>query len=368
MLGVVLHQLVAAGLGLRAFLEMLPYAMLVSLQFAVPSTLLFAVCSVFGRMAADNEIVAVTGAGVHPMRVITPVLLLSLVISPILVWINDLAMSQGQPGLNRVVMHSLEDIVYGFLRSNGSYASQSGFLIHVEDVQDRWLIHPTIMITGGTDTTTIVAEKASISLNAENETLVINLVNWQSDNGTAWSLDGGKDSMVLEMPLEKAARKSRESVRISEVAFSEMAVVGGDLMREKQTYEQALLSRCSTAMVSGRYGLFSDSLSLNQLAALKDIDRRKFRLACEPWRRWALGFCCFSFTILGVPMAIWKRSADYWSSFGVCFLPILVIYYPLFALGVDRAKNGQWPPFSPFLGNICITLMGLVLLRKVCRS
>ena len=368
MLGVVMHQLIAAGLGIQAFLRMLPYATLISLQFAVPSTLLFAVCSVYGRMSADNELIAVKSLGIHPLRVIMPTFILALVISPVVVWVNDLAMSWGQPGLNRVVLHSLEEIVYGFLTSNGSYSTQSGLMIHVEDVQDRWLIHPTIMTNSGNETNTIIAEKAKISLNEEKEMLVIELVNWQSDNGEHWKLDGGQDAMTLEMPLEKAARKNASSFKISQVALSEMAMMRATLEREGHVHEQALMSRNAIAMVSGRFVHFDDVINKEHQTGLADVEKKMFRLHCEPWRRWALGFSCFSFVFMGVPLAIIKRSADYWTSFGVCFLPILVLYYPLFALGVDRSKNGEWPAYSPFLGNICMIAFGCLLLRKIYKS
>ena len=50
---------------------LLPYAVRTSLQGA----LLFAVCSVYGRMAATNEIVAIKSMGISPMQVAWPALL-----------------------------------------------------------------------------------------------------------------------------------------------------------------------------------------------------------------------------------------------------------------------------------------------------
>ena len=66
-----------------------------------------------------------------------------------------------------------------------------------------------------------------------------------------------------------------------------------------------------------------------------------------------------------MPLAIWCRTADYWSSFGVAFLPILLIYYPLFALGLEQAKDGGWPPYSVWLGNLALSAVGAWYLRKV---
>jgi lipopolysaccharide export system permease protein len=78
-----------------------------------------------------------------------------------------------------------------------------------------------------------------------------------------------------------------------------------------------------------------------------------------------LGFSCFFFVWMGVPMAILIRSADYAWTFGLCFVPILLIYYPLFGLALDRAKDGEWPAMSLWLGNLVLFLLGTWLLRRV---
>ena len=88
----------------------------------------------------------------------------------------------------------------------------------------------------------------------------------------------------------------------------------------------------------------------------------------EPWRRWANGFSCVCFVLVGAPMAIRMRNADFLTSFFLCFLPILVIYYPVFMLGVSRVKAGVLPPPAVWLANLLIALWGLWLMRRVVRT
>jgi len=88
----------------------------------------------------------------------------------------------------------------------------------------------------------------------------------------------------------------------------------------------------------------------------------------EPWRRWANGFSCLCFVLVGAPMAIRMRNADFLTSFFLCFLPILIVYYPVFMLGVDQAKRGSVPPVVVWTGNVLITLWGWWLLRRVVRQ
>ena len=91
------------------------------------------------------------------------------------------------------------------------------------------------------------------------------------------------------------------------------------------------------------------------------------RLEVEPYRRWSGGFSCLAFVLVGAPLAMRLRTADLMTTFGICFLPVLLIYYPLFAYGLDRAKDGALPPYCVWLGNLVCAVIGLWLLRRVNR-
>jgi lipopolysaccharide export system permease protein len=91
------------------------------------------------------------------------------------------------------------------------------------------------------------------------------------------------------------------------------------------------------------------------------------RLRTEPYRRWSNGFSCLGFVLIGVPMAIRRRHGEFWGNFFICFLPILLIYYPMLVGCVDWAKDGGIPPQAVWLGDIVLALVGVWLLRRVMR-
>jgi len=66
-------------------------------------------------------------------------------------------------------------------------------------------------------------------------------------------------------------------------------------------------------------------------------------------------------------MAIRLRNRDFLTSFFLCFLPILIVYYPLLAYGIDGAKNGTIPPWAVWAGNALLILWGLWLMGRVTR-
>jgi len=310
---------------------------------------------------------AVKSAGISPLRIIKPTLIFALLMSPLAVWMNDVAVSWGSPGIKRVVLHSLEEIIYSKLRTHRSYTSQQGFAIHVQDVDDRWLIEPTIIKYGDgqSKTQTITAAKARLTLNPTNESLTIELVDYESDSENRLYFNGGKDSIALELPLSKAAQKNSTEVSASFTSLRDMGGRKRQLVSETENRQLQLLKRSSLALASGRLSILSDAPSNDHRSFLGESVVRMNRLNAEPWRRWAQGFSCFCFVWVGIPLAILRRSADYAATFGVCFLPILLLYYPLFMLGVDQSKSGQWHPSSPWIANSVLLVVGAWMLRKV---
>ncbi|MEZ6087174.1 MAG: LptF/LptG family permease [Pirellulaceae bacterium] len=143
---VVARELLRQGLGPAALIQLLPLFLPLSLQFALPTTALFAVSSIYGRIAADGEIATTKAAGISPLTIMKPAFVFGLILSPIAVGLNDLAISWGKPGVKRVLLHSLEEIVYRRLQSERSYSSDKGFSIHVQDVKDRRLLFPTVTL------------------------------------------------------------------------------------------------------------------------------------------------------------------------------------------------------------------------------
>ena len=50
-------EAIRQGLGPIPILRLIPYVLPNALRFAIPGTMLFAICAVYGRMAGSNEVV-----------------------------------------------------------------------------------------------------------------------------------------------------------------------------------------------------------------------------------------------------------------------------------------------------------------------
>jgi lipopolysaccharide export system permease protein len=354
------------GLGLVQILALVPYVLPEAMRFAVPGTMLFAVASVFGRMSAANEVTALKAAGITPMALVWPALTLGLVVSFVSVWLNDVAVSWGRDGVRRVVVNSVEQIIYGRLRQQRSYSTPQ-VSINVKAVDGKRLIRPTLTFHSSSGRpNTFSAAEAELAANPEAGTLVVTFRDVTGHMGDyTWSDPG---THVREVPLDVVSRKGAASTSPSEIPLAEFDEARRLQIAKIDQVEQVIVGKAAIGLVTGRIEQALPDHTAPDRELLRHERNRLHRIVMEPWRRWANGFSCLCFVLVGAPMAIRMRNADFLTSFFLCFLPILVVYYPVFMLGVDQAKRGSVPPVAVWFGNLLIVLWGWWLLRQVVRQ
>src|SRR6266516_2611839 len=79
LLGGLVSEATHRGLAPSQILMVIPLLVPSTLPFTIPATTLFATCVVYGRLAGDNEVLAVKAAGVHLGRIIAPSVILGLI-------------------------------------------------------------------------------------------------------------------------------------------------------------------------------------------------------------------------------------------------------------------------------------------------
>ena len=163
------------GLGLGPTLRLLPFVLPTALAYASPCAMLFTICLVYGRMSADNEVVAAKALGITPLVLLWPAWILAFGLSLVGVWLTDLAFSWGAVGAQRVVIQSVEEIAYGMLRTQKSYANQR-FSIVVKDVQDRRLIRPIMHFQANSEMPAIRLSAAEAELKSDLSRSVMMLI------------------------------------------------------------------------------------------------------------------------------------------------------------------------------------------------
>ena len=355
------------SLPLAQVVQLLPYILPDALRIAAPVTLLLATTFVYGRMSGCNEVVAAKALGISPMALLWPAYIAAFLLSLVTVWLNDVAVSWGRAGVQRVVIESVEEIVYAVLRTQRSYNS-SDFTISVKRVEGRRLIRPIVSYKprNGSRTINVRAEAAELRSDHAGEVLQVILDKPMADADGSFRFYGG-DEFPLEIPLRDASRAKRVEALPS---WLSLRVMPEEKIRQEQLISRQAGQHAAEAAYQMLCGDFEDltSAQWEARAESRRLTRgRMHRLKLEPHRRWSAGFSCLCFVWVGAPMAIWLRKSDFLAVFFVCFLPILVVYYPLLIYGIDGAKNGTIPAYSIWTGNVLLVFCGALLLRKVMR-
>ncbi|NLY00361.1 MAG: YjgP/YjgQ family permease [Rhodopirellula sp.] len=356
------------GIGPAQIVRLIPYILPDALRFTLPGTLLFTACMVYGRLSGNNEVMAIKAMGISPLVLLWPVLVLAVGLSLVAVWLNDVAVSWGQAGVRRVVVEAVESVAYGMLRTQRSY-STSRFSVTVKAVRDRTLISPVITYQASADSPPVMfrAEEAELRSDRAENALTIIFRNGTMDwDGVATMQI--PDTFEQPIPLD-AASQARTAAQLSPAQLG-LSEISGQLESQKRMIEVLQEEMAATAayqMLAGDFTALKDAEWEKRRQTLDAMKNKLYRLQTEPWRRWANGFSCLCFVLIGAPMAIRLRNSDVLATFFVCFLPILVVYYPLLTYGVDGSKRGALPPCSVWLGNVILVVWGAWLLRRVVR-
>ncbi|HRF01531.1 MAG TPA: LptF/LptG family permease [Pirellulaceae bacterium] len=365
MLVFLVYEAVRQGLGFEAVIRLIPYTLPHALCFAIPGTILFAVCAVYGRMSAHNEIIALKGMGIPPRAVMVPVLVLGLLLSLVTVWLNDIAFSWGRSKAYQVVLQSVEATIYGILRNQGRY-DNGKISFNVLGVRGTELLQPMVVIREDADSPprTIFAESARLESRSDEGVLIVHVERGRYEDGSL-SYDFDRESIPVR--LVDVTKKDRSQGSPSDYSMTEIPaeIRAQERQIEAQRLEMALQAGFQAA--TGDWDRMQGTMWQADALALDTAVGRLHRLETETWRRFAGGFACLCFVAVGAPLAIRMRTADVWNSFAVCFFPILIVYYPLLAFGLDRAKSGAMPPYVVWLGNLVLGLIGIALYRRMVR-
>ena len=356
------------GFGPTQVVRLVPYILPDALRFTVPGTALFSVCNLYGRMSGSNEIVAIKSLGIHPKTILVPVAVFVFLLSLGTVWLNDLAVSWGRQGIRQVALEAVEEIALSALRSQGSYATDK-FAINVQEVVGRQLIQPIIMFEadGDRENVTIRAEQAEFRTDPAGDVLSIILRNGHVRFGSGESFEFPHHQESWDIDLRDFSRAGRENRGPSNLSLSEIRDATPTKRSEITDFKRELAVKSGFQMLTGDFYQLTHEEWQTEARVLRGIEEHLYRLRTEPSRRWANGFSCLCFMVVGAPVAIRRRNSDLLTSFFVVFVPILVVYYPLLIFGIGAAKDGLLPPQIVWLGNIILLLWGSIELRRIMR-
>jgi len=339
-----------AGIGMAAVLGYVPILLLELAPYLVPIGFLLSVVSTYGRLAADNEWTAISMAGIHPLRMLRPGLLLALALSVGLFFVE----SELSPSLNyqkrtygkNSAMQLLKSLNPGRteLRFGEFYLSAAE-----RDPVDRNLFRQVFLHLPASDdkpAQTIFAEEVQIAV--EGSTLFVDLrvPRWADEQH---DLRVGR--LVVRMDLDRmfgTNDKERLHWRYQD---------SGELAGRIERTEALAASRGEAAL----QGL-SHEQGVVPVANLRDA---KYALH----KRQSLAFICPMFLLLGMPTGLFLRKGSQLAALAAAIGYALVYYIVSIRIGKLLYLNEVVPTwFAAFGASVVGALVGIVLLARAVRQ
>lgn len=358
----VVEQARKYGLGLAQIRDILPYIVPSLLPFTIPATLLLSVCVVYGRMSGDQEITAAKAAGISVWTLLLPSLVLGGVLSLCTFWLTDQFIPWSVMNIERIVMMAMEDIFLDQLRTkNQVNDTVHGIAITVIRVDGKTLITPTFRYTSVSgQKVTIQAQEATVKFDMAKKQVLLQLYRAHIETSGSSTIWVEREERAFPLPSsEEAPRPRNIPIKLLD---EEMESVG----RQRDDLIHREITTSAFALTQGEFDRLGDPNFQNYEPRRQHLNERFNRLKTEKHSRVALACGCFFFVWLGSPFSILQQRRQFLTNFILCFVPVLIVYYPVVLLTMDLGKNAVVNPlWGLWIGNGLLFLSGWWVLRKV---
>lgn len=351
------------GLGLVQIMQIMPFVVPSLLPFTIPATLLLAICVVYGRIAGDLEVTAAKAAGISAMQLLAPAFLLGAVLAIGSFCLTNFAIPWAVANIEQIVTQAMEDIFLDVLATQNLISdTDRGYSITVHDVRDRTLIDATFRYRlKNHQQITLRAEAARIQFDLQGQQIRLLLKNAiGSRPGTDSTGEFDYQELFLPLPQQIGNVKARHLT----ITDLRQGIVRAE--QEKRLSRQLQGQHAAMVLLTGDF----DELGQERLQEYASThatairDDRRFR--SEIHSRFSMSASCLFFALIGGPFSMLQARRQFITSFILCFLPILLIYYPVMFLMLNLCKTGTVEPWwSMWIPNAILATAGILILRKV---
>lgn len=317
-------------------LKMLVYISPAFLVITIPMGVLVGTLITFSHFSADSEIVAMKATGVSFLRMLRPVLFLSLGAY----FFTNIIMIYALPWGNQ----SFRDLVFKILKSSAGYEINEGvfnneygnMVLHVMEKDPRTQVMKGIFISDA---------------DAENEQRIIT-----AKEGMLLS-DKETQDMVLQLTDGTIHAMGKETQEYRLLSFDKYNLVidipdptrkGGKLMKGNRE--------------------MSISELLKKIEALREDGHEYNVELVELHKKFSIPFTCLLLGFIGAPLGIKTARAGRSGGFAVS-LVVILFYYVCLITGESLGGAGKVHPLlAVWMPNIFIAAIGVYLVRKTSRE
>lgn len=312
------------GVNMGALLGFLPIVLVDLVPYLLPIGFLLALVSTYGRLASDNEWTAINMAGVHPVRMVWPALLVALVLGGFSHWLS----TEVSPGLSFAKREYARNILVGSFRNVNPGRTEVQFNDFYLSAQARDPNSNTFR-----DVTIHLPAKARGTAAKTGESQAGRTI--LADVAT---FSFPSDCMRIDLERPRSADEGHD-VHVGHLAFE---VDVDDLLQIKPK--------------NRREWKYQNSRELSRMLAAGELAEKDVRGATYEWhRRNTLTATYFMFILLGVPTGLLLRRGTQLGALAAA-VGYALLYY-LLSIRLGKTLTG-WGMIPPAVGAWATTAIG----------
>ena len=360
------------GLGPLQILAIIPLIVPSTLPYTIPATTLFATCVVYGRLAHDNEILAIRAAGVNLLVVIWPAVLLGLLMSALTIVLYVSVIPCTHFMMRSLLLNDVEELLYSVLQQDNVLRyPKMNYEMYVKRVAGRKLMNTVIKRrskTGQFYDVVAWARDAELRVHMQKKQVLVHMRHCHVASTDPKEAAGLFEDKVWPVDLPDDIFQQERKHRATDMTWEELQEAYVERTREiEQTDAEIALTKTRLSLSQPIDDLPRHLTNLRSRRFQKRME--KLGLEVEMQMRPAVGFGCLCFVLVGCPVGIWFSRSDYLSAFITCFLPIVFIYYPLLLCGINLAKGSRVPLAASIWGaDILMALVAAGLFKRLLRN
>ncbi len=327
--------LFGAGVSLADVAQVIFYLLPYFVGFVLPVAFLLGVVLGVSRLAADREVVAMSAAGLSPLRLLRVPLVLSVLVAALGVWLALFVEPAGMRSARALMNEIVKKNVASEVRAGTFYEQIPGFTLYAERVEKGEWSNVLIQDRSNPD-----APMLSLSRRGRLEPV------------------GQGQDMRLGLGDGELHREDAQSADYAVVQYDRADLVLG--------LGTGFASRAEGLGRNAREATLAETQAQIAQAYAEHNPQRAWYIEGNLHRKIAAALVVISFALLGVPLGVSSRAGR---AFGAgATLLIMVAHYILLRAGQVTVQKGTVPAWLGLeLGNGVVAAVGLLLLWRLAR-
>lgn len=329
---------ISGGLILRVFLLNIPYMM----TFSIPMSALTSALLLFGRLSFDGELTAMRASGVSLWQFISPVILVSIVLSLICISINTTVAPRCRYAVRLILRDIGSEDPINLLEAGRFVRDFPGYMIYIGS-RDADAVKDVVVYELGDNgpERTVRASSGKLRVESESQELVVDL---------------------FDVRIDQSEKEKGTEVEKTHYINAQHYPVRLDLTPLKKTGGRRKVADMTMPEV---VQAIRDVRAVYPELKEKDLQRARMNMVVDANKRLALSLSCFAFTLLGIPLGMQSKRKE--SSIGIAISLGLVFVFYLFIIAANALIGHPElrPDLIVWIPVVGMEAIGFLLLQRI---